>query len=79
MVRPAAGRQWLRVDNEVQGGGAGGPAAPVPLASARTTHSRVDDGMQDFGLHVPIDAIMTQLDNDASGTVDFKEFKALLE
>jgi hypothetical protein len=34
---------------------------------------------QDFGLHVPIDAMMGQLDKDASGTVDFKEFQALLE
>jgi len=34
---------------------------------------------QDFGLHVPIDAMMATADKDASGTVDFKEFQALLD
>ena len=44
-------------------------------------HTQMGDtgGVQDFGLQVPIDAMMAQLDKDASGTVEFKEFRALLE
>ena len=46
---------------------------------SHNTQATVMFDTQDFGLHVPIDAMMSQLDKDASGTVDFKEFQTLLE